>query len=96
MKITLKKHNHLFSFHDESKNVPETDFHENPRWPPIWRPYEPHGTLDTITITKNVGYKYIYVVHGDPISRLDYIDILVTISTLYNCHFVIYVIYSIV
>ena len=46
-------------FNEEFYNVAETDFHENPRWPP----YEPHGTrldlgntkileLDTITITK--------------------------------------------
>ena len=63
MKITLIKHNRLFPFHEESWNVPETDFHENPRWPPRWPPYEPHGTrfdlgntkilaLDNITIIK--------------------------------------------
>ena len=34
MKITLIEHNQLFPFHEESENVPETDFHENPRWPP--------------------------------------------------------------
>ena len=62
MEITLIKHNQLFPFHEESYNVPGTDFHVNPRWPPKWRPYEPHGTrfdlgnikileLDNITIT---------------------------------------------
>ena len=52
-----------FPFDEEYQNVAETEFHENPIWPPRWRPYEPHGTrfdlgtpkileLDTITITK--------------------------------------------
>ena len=72
--IWWKLHCQLFSFDEESYNVPQTYVHENPRWPPyIWTPwdtfwswYSQNSLTRHYNDYKNVGYleKYIHGVHA--------------------------------